>query len=476
MHDIWNPWHGCIKCSEGCQNCYMYFLDEQRGKSGSDIYRTKAGFRYPLARDRQGRYKVQSGEQLRVCMTSDFFLEQADAWRGEAWDIIRQRPDVVFFLLTKRPQRVADHLPPDWGEGWENVFFNVSCENQRRADERIPILLDLPFKHKGVMCAPFIGAVSLKDYLPAGQLEQVIVDGENYCPRAELARQFSKLIEAGLNVVVQGERRMGKTSFVCETVKTIRSLELVYIDLYCVKTIEEFCRRVVAAVAALDRSAGFLRRTAQLIASLRPVLTLDRDTGIPQLTVDSRSANSVASLEEVMDMLSFHASKRKLCIVFDEFQDVLEMADSDVLLARLRAKIQFQNKTPHVFLGSVRNRMHEIFDSPKSPFYKSATSFTVGAIPANDFKSFLAARFKVAKRKVSDTALDRILSIADGISGDVQELCETIWLATDKGDSIRDAEINAGLKLVRNHIRIRRFVAFRQSVLPGMAQVDMRRA
>ena len=266
----------------------------------------------------------------------------------------------------------------------------------------------------------------------------MIVDGENYCPRAELARQFSKLIEAGLNVVVQGERRMGKTSFVCETVKTIRSLELVYIDLYCVKTIEEFCRRVVAAVAALDRSAGFLRRTAQLIASLRPVLTLDRDTGIPQLTVDSRSANSVASLEEVMDMLSFHASKRKLCIVFDEFQDVLEMADSDVLLARLRAKIQFQNKTPHVFLGSVRNKMHEIFDSPKSPFYKSAVVFDVGVIPKK----------KVAKRKVSDTALDRILSIADGISGDVQELCETIWLATDKGDSIGDAEINAGLKLV----------------------------
>ena len=276
----------------------------------------------------------------------------------------------------------------------------------------------------------------------------MIVEGENYCPSAELARQFSKLIESGLNVVVQGERRMGKTSFVCETVKTIRSLELVYIDLYCVKTIEEFCRRVVAAVTALDRSAGFLRRTAQLIASLRPVLTLDRDTGIPQLTVDSRSANSVTSLEEVMDMLSFHASKRKLCIVFDEFQDVLEMADSDVLLARLRAKIQFQNKTPHVFLGSVRNKMHEIFDSPKSPFYKSATSFTVGTIPANDFKRFLAARFKVAKRKVSDTALDRILSIADGISGDVQELCETIWLATDKGDSIGDAEINAGLKLV----------------------------
>ena len=94
---------------------------------------------------------------LRVCMTSDFFLEQADPWRDEAWDIIRQRPDVKFFLLTKRPQRAADHLPHDWGEGWENVMFNVTCENQRRADERIPILPELPFKHMGILCAPFFG-------------------------------------------------------------------------------------------------------------------------------------------------------------------------------------------------------------------------------------------------------------------------------------------------------------------------------
>ena len=180
MHDIWNPWHGCKKCSEGCQNCYMYFLDARRGGNGAEIHRTKSGFRYPLSRDRSGQYKVQSGEMLRVCMTSDFFLAEADPWRDEAWEIMHQRPDVKFFLLTKRPERVADHLPRNWGDGWENVMLNVSCENQRRADERIPILLSLPFKHKGIMCAPFIGPVSIREYLPAGQIRQVLCDGENY--------------------------------------------------------------------------------------------------------------------------------------------------------------------------------------------------------------------------------------------------------------------------------------------------------
>ena len=134
MHDIWNPWHGCVKCSEGCVHCYMFFLDRLRDRKGDTIYRTKAGFDYPLRKKRNGSYRVQSGELLRVCMTSDFFLEEADQWREEAWDIIYQRRDVKFYLLTKRPERVLQCLPQDWGDGWNNVFFNVTCENQRRAD------------------------------------------------------------------------------------------------------------------------------------------------------------------------------------------------------------------------------------------------------------------------------------------------------------------------------------------------------
>lgn len=180
MHDIWNPWHGCKKISEGCQHCYMYYLDRVRDKNGAEIYRTKASFDYPLQRDRKGSYKIKSGEMIRVCMTSDFFLEEADEWREEAWGIMRERSDVKFFLLTKRPERVKNCLPFDWGDGWENIFFNVTCENQKRADERIPILLGLPFKHKGIMCAPFIEEIHIEDYLATGQIEQVICGGENY--------------------------------------------------------------------------------------------------------------------------------------------------------------------------------------------------------------------------------------------------------------------------------------------------------
>ena len=181
MRDIWNPWHGCKKVSEGCRNCYMFFLDALRNQDGSVIRRTgDQSFRYPLSKDRQGNYRVKPGQSLRVCLTSDFFLKEADAWRPEAWQIIRSRPDVIFYLLTKRPERISEVLPADWGEGWENVMVSVSCENQKMADKRIPVLLALPARHRGVMCAPLIGPVTMADYLASGKLDQVLCDGENY--------------------------------------------------------------------------------------------------------------------------------------------------------------------------------------------------------------------------------------------------------------------------------------------------------
>ena len=180
MHDIWNPWHGCTRISEGCDHCYMFTMDACRGLDGGVVRRNKTTFDYPLQHTRSGCYKVQNGELVRICMNSDFFIEEADPWREEVWDIIRARPNVKFFILTKSPERMAACLPADWGQGWENVMLNVTCENQRRADERIPLLLATPAKHKGIMCAPFIGPVSIRQYLSAGQIEQVICGGENY--------------------------------------------------------------------------------------------------------------------------------------------------------------------------------------------------------------------------------------------------------------------------------------------------------
>lgn len=177
----WNPWHGCKKYSEGCQHCYMYALDEIRGvpEHSAQIVQTKS-INLPLKKDRQGHYKIPSGYQLRVNMTSDTFLEEADEWRGEMWRIIHARPDVRFHLLTKRVSRIQSCLPQDWGDGYENVELNITCENQRAFDERWPIFEKIPAKHKGMNIAPLIGEIDLTSALSSGQIELVGCGGESF--------------------------------------------------------------------------------------------------------------------------------------------------------------------------------------------------------------------------------------------------------------------------------------------------------
>jgi len=157
----------------------MYFLDGKRGVDTSRVFKT-GNFDLPLQRDRSGAFKLRPGMQLYVGLSTDFFVEEADEWRPEVWKMMAARPDIVFRLLTKRAGRIRECLPPDWGDGYENVVLHVTCENQERADERLPILLDLPAKHKGFMAAPFIGAVDASQYLATGQLEEVLCGGENY--------------------------------------------------------------------------------------------------------------------------------------------------------------------------------------------------------------------------------------------------------------------------------------------------------
>ncbi|MGB2578764.1 protein gp37 [Elusimicrobium simillimum] len=173
----WNPWHGCQKLSEGCKNCYVYRIDAYHGKDASVVAKTQM-FNLPVKRTRSREYKVLSGTLVYTCFTSDFFLPQADQWRKEAWEMIKIRRDLQFFMITKRIDRLHVNLPADWGDGYDNVTIACTVENQQMADYRIPIYRAAPIKTKVLVCAPLLGPIDLRPYL-GDWLEEVSVGGES---------------------------------------------------------------------------------------------------------------------------------------------------------------------------------------------------------------------------------------------------------------------------------------------------------
>ena len=164
----WNPWHGCIKVSPGCAKCYMYRDKERYGQDPRQVARSKTTFTAPQ--------KWKEPKLIFTCSWSDWFIEEADAWRDDAWDVIRKTPQHTYQILTKRPERIGDCLPRDWGwNGWDNVWLGVSVETQDYLD-RVQMLKQIPAGLRFISAEPLLGSIDFGDLSGIGW---VITGGES---------------------------------------------------------------------------------------------------------------------------------------------------------------------------------------------------------------------------------------------------------------------------------------------------------
>lgn len=172
---MWNPWRGCKKCSEGCLHCYIHKGDAKRGVNTEEIVQTK-DFDKPVLKLKNGNYKMKTGI-VYTCFSTDFLIEEADEWRAQCWNMIRQRQDCTFLFLTKRIDRFAQCIPDDWGDGYENVVVCCTVENQKNADYKLDVFQKLPIKHKCITAQPLLEEIHLEKYLDG--IELVVVGGES---------------------------------------------------------------------------------------------------------------------------------------------------------------------------------------------------------------------------------------------------------------------------------------------------------
>ena len=216
----WNPITGCAVISPGCTNCYAMGLAGTRLKN----HPSRAG----LTRDTKGgpvwtgevRLNAQWLDQplswqrprmIFVCAHGDLFAEGVpDEWIDRVFAVMALAPQHTFQVLTKRPARMRDYLQDEripgriarcildmWIAGDEharasmasdrwpvrsigvvddpdgvtvdlpltNVWIGVSAEDQTRANERIPILLDTPAAVRWISVEPLLGPVDLEPWL-----------------------------------------------------------------------------------------------------------------------------------------------------------------------------------------------------------------------------------------------------------------------------------------------------------------------
>ncbi|MFO0840969.1 MAG: DUF5131 family protein [Gemmataceae bacterium] len=173
-HHSWNPHWGCHKVTPECDHCYIEAIMRRGGyEPFGGPMKTKT-WSQPFAWDRAARTLCER-HRVFTCSMSDFFHQGADEWRADAWKVIKACENLDWLILTKRPHLVADRLPADWGEGYENVWLGVTVGCSQSL-YRLPILKEIPAKVKFVSAEPLLERMDFREHL--GWIDWVITGCE----------------------------------------------------------------------------------------------------------------------------------------------------------------------------------------------------------------------------------------------------------------------------------------------------------
>lgn len=153
----WKLVEGCTTVSEACLNCWSLGMERRFRKETGVVF-------HPERLEKPFKFKKPTS----FAIWNDLFHESVPCeWIDKVFEVMFECEQHTFQILTKRPENLLKYIKAyeDWQpELVENIWFGVTAENQKTADERIPILLKIPAKVRFVSCEPLLSEISLNEY------------------------------------------------------------------------------------------------------------------------------------------------------------------------------------------------------------------------------------------------------------------------------------------------------------------------
>jgi protein gp37 len=166
-----NPWVGCQKVSEACTNCYAETWARRAGTPelwhGQRRRTSAANWKEPIKWNKAARETGGRTTYVFAASLADVFEDAAEwcppmvQWRVDFFRLVELTPNLTWLLLTKRTEHIRNMVPRAWLHYWpRHVITGCTVENQKRADERLPHLVNIPGRHF-VSMEPLLGPVDL---------------------------------------------------------------------------------------------------------------------------------------------------------------------------------------------------------------------------------------------------------------------------------------------------------------------------
>ncbi len=252
-----------------------------------------------------------------------------------------------------------------------------------------------------------------------------------FCDRENETKSLLQNTTNGLSTTLVAIRRIGKTGLIKHVLGKLPSdYTSVYIDILPTEKMNDFLNTLVTAVMnSIPQRSGTGKTIMNFIKSLRPVITYDPLTGMPQATIDVRQGENEKHIESVFKYLDKYP--KNVVIAIDEFQQILEYPEKNTD-AWLRSSIQSLRNVIFIFSGSRQHLMRDLFADPTRPFYRSTSLLNIGKIDSDAYTSFIIRHFKNNGRKITENIVKEMLDWTDVHTYYVQLLCNKVFAAGHK--------------------------------------------
>ena len=278
------------------------------------------------------------------------------------------------------------------------------------------------------------------------------VQGEYYLDRPALKKSVLTFIESQINLVLIGPRRYGKTSFILNLIGElqVKDYATLFVDVFNVTTHRDFLHQLIAAI---NQKKTLAQRMVEwmktLPKSLKPALEWDANlTSSPsvKLTLQAYKLSDDQVKQLISDTLvSLGALAPQIFIAFDEFQTLGQLEDEGWLEATLRSKMQMQKNVSFLFSGSRHGIIHDMFNNPSRPFYRSCQLIDFPRF-GPEFSDWIVQRFKSVGIFCKTEHVDYLRKLVDDAPNYVQMAC--FHLVADETRVIDHEAIDLALRRI----------------------------
>lgn len=267
-------------------------------------------------------------------------------------------------------------------------------------------------------------------------IDDSVVQGEDYCPRNEMEKKVLTKLESGHNLVLIGDRRIGKTSTAHRVIDTIKKAYKVDVDLYHVMEASDIAETIIDACKKVLDDVWDSKKVLDFASRLTPKMDVTAEGlsfGLGTKGDEYRKTLNVAFefLEETIKR-----TKENVVILFDEFQAIKEVRNGDAILKYMRGKIQKISRVSFMYVGSIRHEMDHLFRDQSSPFYKQAEIIYFEHIDESIFYNFLFERFQYKKIALERETYNYLYKMCYGITGDIQTFCRVAFDSLNEGEKL----------------------------------------